>query len=346
MASVDDLCRSYLDLKYHFDPSAASSAGLVSHDARLGRFDAETTRAHVAALRSVAGAIEELEPDDLQSEIDRTALLGEIRSSIFRFEHERPHVRNPGFWLSHVFQGLYAIALAAERRRARGARAAPALERLKAIPGVPRRRARHPGRAALGVRGHRARHARRRRRAGGAARRARSAREAPEMRPELQQAAGDGARGAQAIRRRAARRDRAARRSARLRHRRGAVRPAAASRARPGGRRARALALRAAPPGGDRGGARRVGGAAWAAGGGARSSRSCAATRPSPTRCSPSTGPSWIGPTRSWRSGIWSASRASRWTSCRRRRSCSRWCRSRRTSRRRSSCRTRPAGST
>src|SRR5688500_1780383 len=109
MASVDDLCRSYLDLKYHFDPAAASSAGLVSHDARLGRFDAETTREHLSALRAVAGAIEELESDDLQAEIDRTALLGEIRSGAFRLEHERPHVRNPAFWLSHVFQGLYAI---------------------------------------------------------------------------------------------------------------------------------------------------------------------------------------------------------------------------------------------
>jgi len=133
MASVDDLCRSYLDLKYHFDPAAASSAGLVSHDAQLGRFDAETTRAHLAALRSVSGAIEELEPDDVQSEIDRTALLGEIRSTIFRFEHERPHVRNPGFWLAHVFQGLYAIV--SRRNGAAGARAPAALERLKAIPG-------------------------------------------------------------------------------------------------------------------------------------------------------------------------------------------------------------------
>jgi hypothetical protein len=132
MASVDDLCRSYLDLKYHFDPAAASSAGLVSHDARLGRFDAEATHAHVAALRSVAGAIEELEPDDLQSEIDRTALLGEIRSSIYRLEHERPQVRNPGFWLSHVFQGLYAIV--SRRNGATGARVPAALERLKAIP--------------------------------------------------------------------------------------------------------------------------------------------------------------------------------------------------------------------
>lgn len=133
MASVDDLCRSYLDLKYHFDPAAASSAGLVSHDAHLGRFDAETVRAHLAALRSVAGAIEEVEPDDVQSEIDRTALLGEIRNSTFRFEHERPHVRNPGFWLSHVFQGLYAIV--SRRNGAIGAGAPAALERLKAIPG-------------------------------------------------------------------------------------------------------------------------------------------------------------------------------------------------------------------
>jgi hypothetical protein len=133
MASVDDLCRSYLDLKYHFDPSAASSAGMVSQDARLGRFDAETVQAHVAGLRSVAGAIEELEPDDVQSEIDRTALLGEIRSATFRLEHERPHVRNPGYWLAHAFQGLYAIV--SRRNGSAGGRAPAALERLKAIPG-------------------------------------------------------------------------------------------------------------------------------------------------------------------------------------------------------------------
>ena len=109
MASVDDLCRSYLDLKFHFDPAAASAAGLVSHDARLGRFDTGTVREHLSALRSVSGAVEELESDDLQAEIDRTALLGEIRSAIFRLEHERPNVRNPAYWLSHVFQGLYTM---------------------------------------------------------------------------------------------------------------------------------------------------------------------------------------------------------------------------------------------
>jgi len=109
MPAVDDLCRSYLDLKYHFDPAAASAAGLVVQDARLGSFDPASVRTHVAALRSLTGAVEELEPDELDDEIDRTALLGEMRSTIFRLEHERPHVRNPSFWLSHLLQGLYAL---------------------------------------------------------------------------------------------------------------------------------------------------------------------------------------------------------------------------------------------
>jgi hypothetical protein len=107
--AVDDLCRSYLDLKYHFDPAAASAAGLVAQDFRLGSFDAQTTREHMAALRSLTSAVEELEPEELNQEIDRTALLGEMRSTLFRFEYEQPHIRNPGFWLSHLLQGLYTL---------------------------------------------------------------------------------------------------------------------------------------------------------------------------------------------------------------------------------------------
>jgi hypothetical protein len=107
--AIDDLCRSYLDLKYHFDPAAASAAGLVAQDSRLGRFDAEATREHLAALRSLTGAVEELEPDELNEEIDRTALLGEMRTTVFRLEYERPHIRNPAFWLSHLLQGLYTL---------------------------------------------------------------------------------------------------------------------------------------------------------------------------------------------------------------------------------------------
>ncbi|MDQ3136667.1 MAG: DUF885 domain-containing protein [Gemmatimonadota bacterium] len=132
MPSVDELCQSYLDLKYHFDPAAASSAGLVGHDGRLGRFDAAAVREHVAALRSVAAAVEALDVEDLQDEVDRTALLGELRSTMFRFEHERPHQRNPVFWVNHLFQGLYAVL--SRRDDAAGGRAPAVLERLRAIP--------------------------------------------------------------------------------------------------------------------------------------------------------------------------------------------------------------------
>ena len=129
---VDELCRSYLDLKYHFDPASASSVGLVGADSRLGRFDVETTREHLSALRSVSGAIEELETDELQAEIDRTALLGEIRSTSYRLTEEKPHVRNPGFWLSHLFQGLYSLLTRDEPEPA--VRASSVLARLRDTP--------------------------------------------------------------------------------------------------------------------------------------------------------------------------------------------------------------------
>jgi hypothetical protein len=132
MPAVDDLCRSYLDLKYHFDPSAASAAGLVAQDARMGSFDGESVRTHVAALRSLTGAVEELEPDELHEEIDRTALLGELRSTIFRLEHERPNVRNPAFWLSHLLQGLYTLL--ARHEPDLPARVPAVLARLQAAP--------------------------------------------------------------------------------------------------------------------------------------------------------------------------------------------------------------------
>jgi uncharacterized protein DUF885 len=132
LSQVDDLCRSYLDLKYHFDPAAASAAGRMELDARLGSFDAESIRAHLAALRSIGGAAEELEPDELPEEIDRTALLGEIRTTVFRLEHEQPNVRNPGFWLGHLFQGLYALLARCESEAA--ARVPAVVARLNAAP--------------------------------------------------------------------------------------------------------------------------------------------------------------------------------------------------------------------
>ena len=132
MSQVDDLCRSYLDLKYHFDPASASAAGRVELDGRLGSFDPETTGAHLAALRSIAGAAEALEPAELPDEIDRTALLGEIRTTLLRLEHEQPNVKNPSFWLAHLFQGLYAVLARSEPEPA--ARVPAVVARLNAAP--------------------------------------------------------------------------------------------------------------------------------------------------------------------------------------------------------------------
>jgi hypothetical protein len=132
VTSVDDLCRSYLDLKYHYDPAAASAAGLVAEDSRLGSFDAETTRAHLSALRSVVGAIEELDPPDIHSEIDRTALLGEIRSTLYRLENEKPQVRNPALWVSHLLQALYVLLSRSQTDAA--TRVSAVVSRLEAAP--------------------------------------------------------------------------------------------------------------------------------------------------------------------------------------------------------------------
>src|SRR6187551_1997345 len=131
MSTVNELCRSYLDLKWHFNPSDASGDGVPALDARLGSFDPESMRAHLAAFRSLEGAIEELEPPDLASEIDRTALLDDLRTLVFRFEFEQPHIRNPGFWLTHLFEGIFTLLV---REGPLAARAPAALERLKAAP--------------------------------------------------------------------------------------------------------------------------------------------------------------------------------------------------------------------
>jgi uncharacterized protein (DUF885 family) len=105
---------------------------LVAQDARLGRFDLETTREHLAALRSLARAVEELDSGDVREEIDRTALLGEIRTAIFRLDYELPNVRNPAFWLSHLLQALYTLLTRNEPDLA--GRVSAVMARLEAAP--------------------------------------------------------------------------------------------------------------------------------------------------------------------------------------------------------------------
>ncbi len=133
MPSVTDpLARSYLDLRWNFDPAAGTAAGDAGSDARLGTFDDVSVRRQLAAFRAMAGAVEEMEIAGLQDEIDRTALLDDIRVSTFRFQHERPHVHDPAFWLSHLFGAYYGLIDRADDETER--RAAAALARLQATP--------------------------------------------------------------------------------------------------------------------------------------------------------------------------------------------------------------------
>src|SRR5215510_15138941 len=79
MSATEDLYRSYLDLRWHFDPAAASATGVTTLDNRLGSFDAESMRTHLSAFKAMATAVEQLEIDETEEEIDRTAFLDEIR---------------------------------------------------------------------------------------------------------------------------------------------------------------------------------------------------------------------------------------------------------------------------
>ena len=130
MSSIDELCQSYFDVRWHFDPAAASTDGRTEEDGRLGRFDADSVREHLAAVRSLAGAAEEVEVEDYQDEIDRTALLDDMRVLGFRFEYEQPHRRNPAFWLRHARDAFVAVL----GRPDDGATAGVVAERLRDIP--------------------------------------------------------------------------------------------------------------------------------------------------------------------------------------------------------------------
>jgi len=132
MTATADLYRSYLDLRWHFDPAQGSAAGRTDNDTRLGDFSAGRMREHLAAYKAMAFAVEQVEVEDPQEEIDRTAFLDEVRVTIARFERERPHVHDPGFWLSHLYFALHALL----RRRGggAGAQAHGLLGRLRGVP--------------------------------------------------------------------------------------------------------------------------------------------------------------------------------------------------------------------
>ncbi len=132
-SAVSQLAESCLDLKWHLDPVEATAAGVHNHDHRLGLFGVDDVKHGVAALKSMASALEGVSVESLDCEIDRTALLNDVRVAIHRFEVERQHERNPGFWISHALEGLYLLLVSRDRSAEHRRRAAA--ERIRSIPG-------------------------------------------------------------------------------------------------------------------------------------------------------------------------------------------------------------------
>ena len=139
-SEFQQLVNSSLDLKWHLNPVDATAAGLAQYDHRLGSFSPDDVRQHAAALKAMANALEACQADSLDDEIDRTALLNDIRTTVHRMEREKPHVRNPGFWTAHALDGLYLLLALTDRSAEQ--RTSAAVERLRAFPeyfdqGVP-----------------------------------------------------------------------------------------------------------------------------------------------------------------------------------------------------------------
>src|SRR5256712_190392 len=116
VAPFREIERSYFDLRWHLDPVGATQAGVKTYDDRYGRFSPSALAPHLAALKSIASTLEETTADEREDEIDRTALLNEIRVTLRRFERERPHARKPGAWLSQLSGGMHKLMGRSDRR--------------------------------------------------------------------------------------------------------------------------------------------------------------------------------------------------------------------------------------
>ena len=110
----------------------ATFAGLHELAGEFARYDSQSVREQLAALRSYTAALEEVEAATLDEEVDRTAALHDARHWILLFDRERPFAFNPAFHLSHALNGLHLLLARGGQNPPR--RAAELLQRLRALP--------------------------------------------------------------------------------------------------------------------------------------------------------------------------------------------------------------------
>lgn len=112
--SLGDLAQSFLDLWHHFDGVEAARYDREGPPPVLAAFDQDTTRQHGAAFKSLAAAVEDLDIERIDEEIDRTILVDLIRVRIRRIEKERPERWNPLLWSNRLREVLASRAADAD----------------------------------------------------------------------------------------------------------------------------------------------------------------------------------------------------------------------------------------
>lgn len=122
----------YLELRWRIDPVEATAAGVHAFDGAYADYGREAVRAHAAALRSYATALEELSARSLDQEIDRTAALHMARYELLVLERQRPFERDPALHLGHAMTGLFLLLARVHQDPSR--RGAALLQRLQALP--------------------------------------------------------------------------------------------------------------------------------------------------------------------------------------------------------------------
>lgn len=132
IGTLEQILDGYLDLRWEINPVEATYHGIHAKDGVYGRSDAESIRLHLAALKSYEHALEEVEPVELEDEIDRTAVLQAVRHDILLLGSERGFERNPAMHLSHALSGLDLLLARTPSDPAQRSRAI--LSRVQALP--------------------------------------------------------------------------------------------------------------------------------------------------------------------------------------------------------------------
>jgi hypothetical protein len=97
-----ELFRSFADTWRDLDSVEAFDHGLNDTRPILQSFERDRLRRHAAAFRSLAGAIEALDLESLDDEIDRAILLAAVRTRLHRLDHDHAERTDPVLWTSRL----------------------------------------------------------------------------------------------------------------------------------------------------------------------------------------------------------------------------------------------------